>query len=76
MEMNSFGKNLQLLLNKANMSEHELAYACGISPSTISRYVTDTREPRLSRLVDIREALGCTWDEMIYGVYGCDDDDD
>lgn len=61
----SFGSRLRRLLRERGMSQSDLARATDTSVASVSRWCTHERTPRYAQLVAVREALGCTWDELM-----------
>lgn len=55
--MTTFGKNLERALKQSGMSQSDLADSLRISRSTVSRWVDETRQPPITRLVLIADAL-------------------
>ena len=64
MENNSFSetfsKNLAGLLKNNNISQKELAKKIGVSPSTVSMWVTGNSSPRMDLLEKIAEVFNIT----------------
>ncbi len=46
------------------MTQAELAEKIGVTTQTISNYETGRRKIPVSLLLPIKDALGCTWDEL------------
>ena len=44
---------------------HEVASACGIAVSTLSRYETDKLDPQLGMLGRLAESLGCSTRDLV-----------
>ena len=57
-QRNCFGKALQELRIKSNMSQQELADAVGLSVSSISYYEHGKREPCVDTIARMAEAMG------------------
>ena len=69
MEDNRFALRLAELLKRRRMTQRDLADEAGITASAVSRYVNGSREPHLSALIAICEALGTTPNELLgFGV--------
>ena len=64
MENNSFSetfsKNLAELLKNNNINQKELAKKIGVSPSTVSMWVTGNSSPRMDLLEKIAEVFNIT----------------
>lgn len=65
MELVGFGDRLRAALRRRGMSMHELARRSGMACAAVSYYCNGLRDPGLSRLVRLRRALGCTWEELM-----------
>ena len=57
-QRNCFGKALQELRIKRNMSQQELADAVGLSAGAISYYERGKREPSVDTIARMSEAMG------------------
>lgn len=55
---------IQELRKSAGMTQKDLAVAIGTSVQNISHYETGRRRIPVSLLMPIKDALGCTWDEL------------
>lgn len=64
-EREDFGERLRRLLRERGMSQSDLARATDTSVATVSRWCTHERTPRYAQLVAVREALGCSWDDLM-----------
>lgn len=58
-------RNILRMLARNGWTREELAVRAGISKSTLGGYLTTDHEPTLKRLRKIRDALGCSWDELL-----------
>ncbi len=56
--MNTIGKKLKYLIKERNVKQVRLADAVGLSPSRLSNYLADKREPDLEMLSSIANYLG------------------
>lgn len=56
--------NIRELRRKNLMTQQELAEKIGINRTTLTQYETGRRRIPVSLLYPIRDALGCTWDEL------------
>lgn len=61
--------NIRELLIKNNMKEKELAVKLGMKEVTISRYINDIREPKVSTCIKIAKILNCRVEDLY-----CDDE--
>lgn len=61
----SFGARLRGLLKERGMRQSDLAKAMGVAPAVVSRWVRGAITPRFDMLQAIREALGCSWDDLM-----------
>ena len=55
-----FSKTLRRIIQKDGRNQRELAEAAGITPVTLSRWLSGTREPRATELQQLADALGVT----------------
>lgn len=60
-----FSETLTALLRRAGMTQKQLAEKGGFSRGSVSRWVNGSREPRVSALPRIAEALGVDLDEVL-----------
>ena len=60
-----FGTRLLALLSSRGMSQIDLCRRAGIARSTVGNYATGKAQPTLTTLRLMREALGCTWEELL-----------
>jgi len=58
-------KRLKELLKERNISGKDFAATMGVSPVTISRWISGEREPDIATLAKIADALGVTLVELI-----------
>ena len=58
-------KNLRM---RALMTQQELADKLGVNRTALSHYETGRRRVPVSMLPQIRDALGCTWEELFNGT--------
>lgn len=64
-----FGRNLQRMLHKKNISQGCLARRLGSTDSMISRYVHGTSVPSVYKVTRIAEILDCDICELIKANY-------
>lgn len=62
------GKNICDLRWRAKLHNGELAQAAGVSDSTITLIEQGKRTPSIAVLLNLKLALGATWDELLKGV--------
>lgn len=55
---------LSMFLNKANMTQRELAKAIGTTEVSVSRYVTGERIPKATTCIQMAKVLGCTVEDL------------
>lgn len=60
--MPNFGEKLKHIRTAAGMSQQELADKAGVSQDAISKWELGTREPLISAVEKLCEALGVTCD--------------
>ena len=58
--MSKFTKRVKELMERDQISQKELAKLSGISESSISRYLSGSKEPRMDILTNIAKALNTT----------------
>jgi transcriptional regulator with XRE-family HTH domain len=63
-----FGRNLRSARERSRLSQAALGRQAGISASEVSRLEAGEREPRLSTILRLSEALDIGGDELIRGV--------
>lgn len=63
--LREFGDNLNYIMQKAHMSQRELARKTGLNESTISRYISRQMVPSCIAIVNISYALNCDIGELI-----------
>ena len=61
----SFGNVLSILIEERGVTQKELAEACSTSPSAISGYVLNTREPDFDMLRKIAEYFHVSTDYLL-----------
>ena len=61
-----FSFNLCRMMMKRGWSQKDLAYATGITQSTMCKYMSGEVTPTLYKIMIITEALGCTIDDLAY----------
>jgi transcriptional regulator with XRE-family HTH domain len=65
MDLVKFSHNLRMEMTRANMRVNELASQANVSTSMMSRYRMGNRKPSLDTLLRIKNALGCSLDDLI-----------
>lgn len=60
-----FGKNLQGILEFSDITQGDFAKRCGLTPAAISQIINGDREPQLSTVIKILDALGVTFERML-----------
>lgn len=69
----NFGKRLEGLIERENISKKELALALGIAPNTLSGYIKNKRQPDLTMLTKIADYFNTTTDYLLeYSFSGAD----
>ena len=58
-------KNLENMLQKANIKQKELAKRINLTPAAINNYIKEKSEPNLKILIDIAKELNITTDELL-----------
>jgi len=62
-----FAKSLASVLDYLNMSQSDFASLVGITPAAVSQIINGKREPSLSTVIKIVDAVYPTFEEMITG---------
>ena len=62
------GQRIAALRRHLGMSQSALAEKIGVSPSAVGMYEQDRREPSLSAMVTMSEALGVSVDYLLTGT--------
>lgn len=60
-----FAERLKALMVQRDISQVELAEAVGVSQATISFWIRGVKEPRLSKMDKLCDALKCTREDLI-----------
>lgn len=60
------GKKILRIMKEKGMSQKQLAKASGITEAAISKYISGEREPRITFLKRIADALDVPADEFLY----------
>ena len=60
------GKKILRIMKEKEMSQKQLATASGITEAAISKYISGKREPRITFLKRIADALDVPADEFLY----------
>lgn len=68
MTRNEFSVRLHAMRTARGMSQLELGTAAGISQRAVYDYERGSRFPTLRSLLGIRDAFGCTWEELLGGI--------
>ena len=63
--MEKFEKNVKSILEEKGMSQAELARRMNTAKSTVSNWLKSHREPTISSILKIMEALDCTFEELV-----------
>ena len=60
-----FGERLRNLIKNGGLTQVAFAEKIGVRQSQVSGWIQGRHGPTLSTLRRIRDALGCTWDELL-----------
>lgn len=63
--MSSFFERLKQLRTEAGLTQEDLAKKLNLSPSTISLYESNTREPNISTLIGVANYFGVSTDYLL-----------
>lgn len=58
-------ENIKRIRKARNLTQDEVAEACGVDRATISKWETGEFSPRVDKLVKLANILGCTVDELL-----------
>lgn len=61
----SFGDNLKALLQERGMTQKELARKTGLTEASVSRYVNETRNPKIISAIRIAQALNLPLNKLM-----------
>lgn len=62
-----FGKNLKEELKELDWNQRDFAKHAGITPAALSMLINGKREPLLSTLIKIVNALGVSFEDLVNG---------
>lgn len=65
MSAEEFGLRLHGLITRKYKTVKDFAAGAHINYSSVEGYVNGRHEPSLGKLVTMREALGCSWEELL-----------
>ena len=63
-----FGDNLYNAIKKRGLKHREVAEMIDVSEESISRWCNGGSLPYLGYIIKLKNALGCTLDELVEGV--------
>lgn len=63
----TIGKRIKKLRIDKGMSQQDLATKIGLTKENLSRWENDRSKPRVFYIPLLAEALGCTYDYILYG---------
>jgi transcriptional regulator with XRE-family HTH domain len=61
-------KNIRDQRNRKGMTQEQLAYACGLHPTEISRLERNVRDPRFTTILRVARALRIRPAELLDGI--------
>lgn len=61
----SLATNMLRMMGRRGWTSRELAVRSGLHVNTINNYLRGSHEPTLRKLRKLRDAFGCTWDELL-----------
>ena len=67
LERRQMGERILGLMRAKGMTQKELAGITGLTESAVSNYVNGHRWPHATSLMLLKDALGCTWEELLDG---------
>lgn len=65
MKSENFGKNLSEILEFMGMTQFALSQRAGLTQAAISQIIQGKREPTLSTVCKILNALGCSFERLV-----------
>ena len=65
MTKDPFGEHLYRMLRKRRISQVELARRMYVTQATVYCYTNGVNGPTVATLRRIKDALGCTWEELL-----------
>ncbi len=65
MSDSTFVRNLREMAFARGWTTTELATRSGIHKNTLNNYIHHGNEPAIRNLRKLRDALGCTWDDLL-----------
>jgi len=60
-----FSERLREALSRAGITQQQLAHRMHVSPSAVSKWLSDSREPGLATLASLSQALGVSVDWLV-----------
>jgi len=63
--VNTFAKNLELLMKENAVSQKQLAQIINVRQQTVSRYVKGAREPDIDILIEIAKFFNVTVGQLV-----------
>lgn len=73
MDIDKFSNRLSQCMKQRNLNGAELSELSGVTAATISRYVNGLREPSVSNVIQIADALNVSVDYLL-GLHDVSDD--
>jgi len=64
----TFGKNLHKLRNEAGLTQEMLAEQADISRRFLQEIEAGEKSPSVIKASQLQKALGCSWEELTYGI--------
>lgn len=65
--LNEFGARLRSLMDGRGMTVRDVSDSAGVSTNTVASALRGDRYPTLWTLIRLRDALGCSWDDLLGG---------
>lgn len=60
-----FSRHVRERMHDLDINQNELADKIGITPAAISRYLRESRTPKVDVIVKMSKVLGCSTDHLI-----------
>lgn len=56
--------NIRELRTRAGLTQEDIAAALGVTAAAVCQYESGKRRIAVSQLMPLKDALGCTWEEL------------
>ena len=66
--LQKLGKNIQKARVGAALTQERLAEVVDLHPRIVQKIEAGEVNPKSTTLIRIQEAIGCSWEQLVYGV--------